>query len=175
MRRATAPLAAVLAVLWLLAACSAGPRPSLDEVRSSGVLRVGTEGTYTPFSYHDPATNELTGYDIEVITAVADRLGAKPEFVEAPFDALFASLVSDRFDVVANQVTRNPEREGKYALSPGEDLRVVLRRGRLPRRGRGADRGADRGAACRAAVDRAAGEGLRRADGRGHPQGHPSA
>src|SRR3954466_1813994 len=120
MRRATAPLAAVLAVLWLVASCSSGGAAStLDEVRDSGVLRVGTEGTYTPFSYHDPGTNELTGYDIEVITAVATKLGAKPEFVEAPFDALFASLVSERFDVVANQVTRNPEREGKYALSQG--------------------------------------------------------
>ena len=116
----TTRLVAVLAVLWLAAACSAGgPASTLDEVRDSGVLRVGTEGTYTPFSYHDPATNELTGYDIEVITAVAAKLGAKPEFVEAPFDALFASLVSDRFDVVANQVTRNPEREGLYALSQG--------------------------------------------------------
>jgi len=120
MGRATAAVAALLAVLGLAAACSVGgPASTLDEVRDSGVLRVGTEGTYTPFSYHDPATNDLTGYDIEVITAVADRLGAKPEFVEAPFDALFASLVSDRFDVVANQVTRNPEREGKYALSAG--------------------------------------------------------
>jgi His/Glu/Gln/Arg/opine family amino acid ABC transporter permease subunit len=120
MRRATARLVAVLAVLWLAAACSGGgPTSTLDEVRDSGVLRVGTEGTYTPFSYHDPGTDQLTGYDVEVATAVAAKLGAKPEFVEAPFDALFASLVSDRFDMVANQVTRNPEREGLYALSQG--------------------------------------------------------
>ena len=121
MRRAGAGLAALLlAVLGLVAACSAsGPASTLDQVRDSGVLRVGTEGTYTPFSYHDPATNELTGYDVDVITAVADKLGAKPEFVEAPFDALFASLVANRFDVVANQVTRNPEREGLYELSQG--------------------------------------------------------
>jgi len=120
MRRLTARLVAVLAVLWLAAACSAGaPQSTLDEVRETGVLRVGTEGTYSPFSFHDPATNELTGYDIEVITAVADELGARPEFVEAPFDALFASLQSNRFDVVANQVTRNPQREATYALSQG--------------------------------------------------------
>ena len=81
------------------------------------MLRVGTEGTYSPFSYHDPASNRLTGYDVEVITAVADKLGVKAEFVEAPFDSIFASLMSDRFDVVANQVTKNAEREGQYALS----------------------------------------------------------
>jgi len=118
--RRGARVVAVLVVLWLAAACSAGgPSSTLDEVRDSGVLRVGTEGTYSPFSYHDPATDQLTGYDVEVITAVAGKLGARPQFVEAPFDALFASLVSDRFDVVANQVTRNPEREATYALSQG--------------------------------------------------------
>ena len=118
-RRCTARIIlAILSFLAILAGCSNGDSKStLDEVRDSKVLRVGTEGTYSPFSYHDPGTNQLTGYDIEVITAVAGKLGARPEFVEAPFDALFASLVSDRFDVVANQVTKNAAREAKYALS----------------------------------------------------------
>jgi His/Glu/Gln/Arg/opine family amino acid ABC transporter permease subunit len=102
----------------LATACSrAQPETTLDRVQESGVLRVGTEGTYSPFSFHDPATNELTGYDVEVITAVADRMGVKAEFVEAPWDAIFASLIADRFDVVANQVTKNAEREARYALS----------------------------------------------------------
>jgi len=104
--------------LVALAGCSGGSdEGTLAQVRDDGVLKVGTEGTYTPFTYHDPATNELTGYDVEVISAVADKMGVKAEFTEAPFDAIFASLMSKRFDVVANQVTKNPEREGKYALS----------------------------------------------------------
>ena len=119
-RRATRMLLLALSVLLagLAAACSsAQPETTLDQVKDSGVLRVGTEGTYSPFSFHDPATNELTGYDVEVITAVAEKLGVKAEFVEAPFDAIFASLVSNRFDVVANQVTNNAERKAKYELS----------------------------------------------------------
>ncbi len=117
-RRITAGLLAVLGVLLALAGCSTGTADStLGQVKDTGILRVGTEGTYSPFSYHDPGTNELTGYDIEVVTAVAAKLGAKPQFVEAPFDALFASLTSRRFDIVANQVTKNPEREATYALS----------------------------------------------------------
>ena len=44
-------------------------------------------------------------------------MGVRAEFVEAPFDAIFASLKSERFDVVANQVTRTREREATYALS----------------------------------------------------------
>ena len=119
-RRATRMLLLALSVLLagLAAACSsAQPETTLDRVKDSGVLRVGTEGTYSPFSFHDPATNELTGYDVEIITAVAAKMGVKAEFVEAPFDAIFASLLSDRFDVVANQVTKNAEREARYALS----------------------------------------------------------
>jgi ABC-type amino acid transport substrate-binding protein len=41
----------------------------------------------------------------------------KVEFVETPWDSMFAALEADRFDIVANQVTINPERQGKYDLS----------------------------------------------------------
>ena len=88
-----------------------------DPIKSAGVLRVGTEGVYSPFSYHDPATGQLAGYDVDVAKAVAEKLGVRVEFVETPWDSIFAALEANRFDVVANQVTINPERQGKYDLS----------------------------------------------------------
>jgi cystine transport system substrate-binding protein len=81
---------------------------------SAEVLRVGTEGTYSPFTYHDPETNDLTGYDVEVITAIAERMGREVEFFEAPFDAIFAGLEAGRYDVVANQVSITEERLATY-------------------------------------------------------------
>lgn len=112
-------LIALLAVL--LTACStsggADGGSELAAVKEAGVLKVGTEGTYAPFSFHDPKSNELTGYDVEVIKAVADKLGVKVEYVETPWDAIFAGLTSKRYDVVANQVTKNEERAGLYGLS----------------------------------------------------------
>jgi His/Glu/Gln/Arg/opine family amino acid ABC transporter permease subunit len=81
------------------------------------VVRVGTEGTYPPFSFHDSETNDLTGYDIEVIKAVAEEAGWELEFVETTFDAIFAALDAGRIDVIANQVTDNPERQARYGLS----------------------------------------------------------
>ncbi len=86
-------------------------------MQASGVLRVGTEGTYSPFSFHDPATGQLTGYDVDVAKAVGDKLGVKVEFVETPWDSIFAALGANRFDVVANQVTITPERQAKYDMS----------------------------------------------------------
>ena len=40
-----------------------------------GTLTVATEGTYRPFTYHEDGSGELVGYDVEIIEAVADKLG----------------------------------------------------------------------------------------------------
>jgi His/Glu/Gln/Arg/opine family amino acid ABC transporter permease subunit len=108
----------VIALLATLLTAGCGSKNTgADPITSAGVLRVGTEGTYSPFSYHDPKTGELVGYDVDVAKAVGQKLGVKVEFVETPWDSIFAALEADRFDVVANQVTINPERQGKYDLS----------------------------------------------------------
>jgi cystine transport system substrate-binding protein len=90
---------------------------SLSDVKSAGVLKIGTEGTYKPFSFHTDGSGELTGYDVEIITAVAGKLGVKPSFQETQFDAIFAGLEAKRFDVVANQVSITDERKAKYDFS----------------------------------------------------------
>ncbi|QQG86062.1 ABC transporter permease subunit [Mycobacteroides chelonae] len=102
--------ALALALLTLLAVAGCG-----DQAQES--LRVGTEGVYAPFSFHDERTGELTGYDVDVARAVGEKLGRPVEFVEIPWDAIFAGLDAERFDVVANQVTITPERRAKYDLS----------------------------------------------------------
>jgi len=98
-------------------ASGSGGSSELAAVKSAGVLKVGTEGTYSPFSFHDPKSNALVGYDVEVAKAVADKLGVKVEYVETPWDAIFAGLTSKRYDAVINQVTKNSERQGLYGLS----------------------------------------------------------
>ncbi|WP_433755981.1 amino acid ABC transporter substrate-binding protein [Nocardia sp. CA-135398] len=102
--------AAMLAIVTAtgLTACGSSSDPN--------VLKVGTEGTYSPFSYQG-SDGKLTGYDIEVIQAVGDKIGKKIEFVQTPWDAIFAGLESKRFDLVANQVSVTDERKAKYALS----------------------------------------------------------
>ncbi|MFA4084406.1 ABC transporter permease subunit [Mycobacteroides salmoniphilum] len=102
--------AVALALLALLAVAGCGG-PAQE------TLRVGTEGVYAPFSFHDERTGELTGYDVDVARAVGEKLGRPVEFVEIPWDAIFAGLDSERFDVVANQVTITSERKTKYDLS----------------------------------------------------------
>lgn len=101
----------------MLAACGGTTGNTDEPLKSAGVLRVGTEGVYSPFSYHDTATGQLVGYDVDVARAVGDKLGVRVEFVETPWDSIFAALEANRFDVVANEVTITSERQAKYDLS----------------------------------------------------------
>lgn len=88
----------------------------LEEIKASGVLKIGTEGTYAPFTFHDDS-GKLTGYDVEVIEELANRLGVEPEFYETQWDAMFAGLDAERFDVIANQVGIREDRLEKYDFS----------------------------------------------------------
>jgi L-cystine transport system substrate-binding protein len=90
---------------------------SLQEIQDAGVITVGTEGTYRPFTFHEESSGELTGYDVEVMEAVAEELGVEVEFEETQWDAIFAGLDAGRFDVIANQVSITPEREADFAFS----------------------------------------------------------
>jgi cystine transport system substrate-binding protein len=128
--------AAVLTVA-ALSACSSGGSDAgassspeaegltLADVQDAGVLVVGTEGTYRPFSFHEGGSGDLTGYDIEVVTAVAEELGVDVEFEETQWDGIFGGLDAGRFDVIANQVSINEERledydfSTPYTVSPG--------------------------------------------------------
>ncbi|QDP39037.1 amino acid ABC transporter substrate-binding protein [Radiobacillus deserti] len=87
-----------------------------DKVMEEGVLTVGTEGTYAPFTFHNEA-GELTGYDVEVIREVAKRMGVEVKFEETQWDSMFAGLNAERFDLIANQVGINEERLENYDFS----------------------------------------------------------
>ena len=89
---------------------------NLDAINASGVIKIGTEGTYAPFTYHD-ADNKLVGFDVEIGEEIAKRLGVKPEFVEGKWDGLIAGLDVKRYDAVINQVGITDERKAKFDFS----------------------------------------------------------
>ncbi|UFT99684.1 amino acid ABC transporter substrate-binding protein [Radiobacillus kanasensis] len=87
-----------------------------DKVMEEGVLTVGTEGTYAPFTFHNES-GELTGYDVEVVREVGKRMGVEVKFEETQWDSMFAGLNAERFDLIANQVGINEERLANYDFS----------------------------------------------------------
>ncbi len=89
---------------------------NLAAVKSAGVFKIGTEGTYAPFTFHD-ASGKLVGFDVEIGQAVAAKLGVKAEFVEGKWDGLIAGLDAKRYDTVINQVGITEARKQKYDFS----------------------------------------------------------
>ncbi|WP_029686701.1 amino acid ABC transporter substrate-binding protein [Tatumella saanichensis] len=104
------------ALLSLGVAHQAMADDSLAQVKSSGELKIGTEGTYAPFTYHT-ISGDLTGFDVDIARGIAQQLHVKPVFVEGKWDGLIAGLDAKRYDVVINEVGITPAREQKYDFS----------------------------------------------------------
>ena len=101
----------------------------LEKVKSAGKLVIGIEGPYPPFTYHDD-NGELTGLDVELGKALAEKLGVEVEFQEAAWDSLLIGIDTERFDTVINSVSITDERAEKYDFSDPyyyEARRVVVR------------------------------------------------
>lgn len=105
----SAPLAAsksVAAPEPLSASAPVSDKASLlERINQKGTIIVATEGDYPPFTFHDKETNELTGYDVEVVRAVAAKLGVKVVFRELKWVGILPGVQSGEFDMAANQIS----------------------------------------------------------------------
>ena len=88
----------------------------LSQIQADGTITVAMEGTWAPWTYHDENDN-LVGYDVEVATLIAEKLGVEPKFVEGEWDGLLAGLDAGRYDIMVNGVDITPERAEKYDFS----------------------------------------------------------
>ena len=83
---------------------------TLAKLKDKGTLVIGTAIT-KPFEFHDPDTNELVGFDVDVANYIAQQLGVKAEFVEMPFASLIPSLETRKVDMTIAAMYIKPERE----------------------------------------------------------------
>ena len=106
----------IAGTLQALAVTAGHAGANLDQIKQAGVIKVGTEGTYAPFTYHNEQ-GALVGFDVEIAKAIADKLGVKVEYLEGKWDGLIAGLDANRYDAVINQVGITAERQKKYDFS----------------------------------------------------------
>ena len=60
------------------------------------------------FRKYKDENGKLTGYDVEIVEAVAKKANIKVEFVPTPWDSMFLGLESKKFDFIANEISKNP-------------------------------------------------------------------
>ena len=95
-------------VLGLLGAC--GNTTQTGAGNEGNIWRVGTSADFYPFEFIDPDTNEIVGFDIDIINHIADQLGYTVEMVDMDFTGLVPALQSGRLDVVIAGMTPTEER-----------------------------------------------------------------
>ena len=91
---------------------------SLASIRTRGVLRVGVRAESLPWAYHR-ADGRLVGYDVDVITALAEHLGVRAEFYEAPLGTLEQWITQQRIDVAIGGILDSPMRSAMFNSSDG--------------------------------------------------------
>ena len=106
-----------LVMVFSLAACGGGSGDgSLEAVQEAGVLRIGAEGNWAPYVYHDE-DGVLSGFEVDIAKEVAARLGVEAEFdIADSWDGVLAGLDADRYDVVICGCGPTPEREEIYEV-----------------------------------------------------------
>jgi ABC-type amino acid transport substrate-binding protein len=112
--RLTALFAVLLVgvVSVVVAGCGSSSDDSSSTSASGGggeTLTVGSDIPYPPFEQGQPGN--FTGFDVELMEAVAESIGRTAEFQDTSFDTIFVNLGQGKFDAVASAATITPERE----------------------------------------------------------------
>lgn len=100
--------ALVLALVLFAAGCAG---------KDDNVLTVGTEPTFPPFEFMDESTGKIDGFDIALITAMAEKAGYEVKITNVAFDGLIAALQSGNIDLVASGMSITPERQESVLFS----------------------------------------------------------
>ncbi|HZB94736.1 MAG TPA: basic amino acid ABC transporter substrate-binding protein [Herpetosiphonaceae bacterium] len=92
---------------------AAGPMPDLK----GRTVLIGSDSTYPPMESVDPKTNQIVGFDPDLMNDIAKLINIKPQFKTANFDTIFAALKNKEFDAVMSSVTITDERKKIVAFS----------------------------------------------------------
>lgn len=115
--RPAAVLAVFLVVLIavIAAGCGGGGSSASEESTASGgggsgeKLTVGSDIPYPPFEQGKPGN--YTGFDIELMEAIGEKIGRTPEFQDTSFETIFRDVQQGKFEAVISAATITEERE----------------------------------------------------------------
>ncbi|MCI5604825.1 MAG: transporter substrate-binding domain-containing protein [Clostridia bacterium] len=112
---------AMLSLALTMTACTtqsqkpADTASDLETIRENGALKIG----YTiinPLNYFDD-NNNLIGFETDFASAVCEKIGVTPEFIEINWDSKEVELNSKNIDCIWNGMTITPERQESMSIS----------------------------------------------------------
>ncbi len=117
-------IVAGLAIVSLLSACgndedtaTKEKTTAWDDIQEAGSLTVATSGTLFPTSYRDEGSDDLTGFEVEVVREIGERLELDIEFTELGFDEMLTSVQTGQVDIAANDIEITEDRAENFIFS----------------------------------------------------------
>ena len=105
-------LAKMIAVFFVVSILLAGCGQSRGDS-----VRVATDATWPPFEMISDETQELVGFDIDLMNAVAKKAGFEIDYINISFDPLLAGMAQCQYDAAISALTITPDREQVFAFS----------------------------------------------------------
>ena len=81
-----------------------------ESIAEDGVISVGSDTTYAPNEFIAEDGTTIVGFDVDLFTLVAQKLGLEAQFESAPFDSIIAGVGSQKYETGVSSFTINPER-----------------------------------------------------------------
>jgi polar amino acid transport system substrate-binding protein len=80
-----------------------------DGTIDAGEIKVGSDLTYPPYNYFEEG-NVPAGFDVELMTAIAEKAGLNISVLDTRFENLILGVNGSQFDVIASTLYVKPER-----------------------------------------------------------------
>lgn len=106
----------LLVVILLGFLCQTVSAKTFEQIKSSGILRIGVPADYAPLAYYNQH-NKLVGFDIDMAKNLATSLNLVPVFYITSWPMLSSDLAADKYDVAMGGVTYTKARAEQFLLS----------------------------------------------------------
>ena len=108
-------ITALVAGAIFAAGCGGDDDGGSGDTIKEGELLVGTDTPFPPFEIGQPP--DISGYDIDVMDAIAEDLDLTAKYEDTSFDTIFRDTANGRFDIAAAASTITPAREKVVTFS----------------------------------------------------------
>lgn len=115
-------LTAIAATAMLISGCGSDEEAKNNSGSESGYklmedgkLTYASSGLYKPFNFEEGG--KLTGFDVEIGAAIAEKMGLEPNPVTTPWETITQSLLGNKFDAIIGSMAITEERAKRVNFS----------------------------------------------------------
>jgi polar amino acid transport system substrate-binding protein len=122
---------AVLSILSLGLALALPPTASadtLDNIKKSGKMTVGTEAAFPPFEFVQ--NGKIVGYGKDILDVIVADLGVQLEQLDLPYQGIFPGLLASKFDFIATalMISDTDAKRVAFTMPIAEGSSSILKR-----------------------------------------------